>query len=270
MSRLAQAIVSTVLVVGGPALGVLALHASGAVASPLLLVAIGVALSVAVSNAAAAWWKRRRAPGDLLFGELMIWGWLRRRRFERLLAHAERLLGARADRGESPQRLDPGQRARLLERLSRRLEASDPYTHGHSRRVARHSAAIARRMGLPREEIARIRSAAAIHDVGKIEVPAEILRKPAALSDEEYEVVKEHAATGARMAAPLGDAELTRIVHHHHERLNGKGYPDGLAGEAIPLGARIIAVADTFDALTSERPYRAAMSHREAFALLGS
>lgn len=267
-SRLAQAIMVTALVVLGPAAIVLALHVSGAVVSPPLLVAIGVALSVAVSNTAAAWWKRRRAPGDLLFGELMIWGWLRRRRFERLLAQAGRLLGEPA--GSAASALDSSRRARLLERLSSSLEASDAYTLGHSRRVARHSAAIARRMGLSREEVARIRTAAAIHDVGKIEVPAEILRKPAALTDEEYETVKQHAAIGARMAAPLGDEELTGIVRHHHERLNGKGYPDGLAGEEIPLGAKIVAVADTFDALTSERPYRVAMSHRKAFALLGS
>lgn len=265
LRHLPRVAISTLIIVGCPALTVLALNASGLIASSLLLVAVGVALSIAASQAGAAYWKRRRGPEDLLFAELMVWGWLKRRRFERLLADAERLLGSRHGSVEG---LDPSRRARLLERLSRSLETRDPYTHGHSRRVARHSVAIAGKMGASPEEVARIRSAAAIHDVGKIDIPVEILQKPGALSEEEYETIKGHSAAGARMAAPLGDAELTRIVRHHHERLDGKGYPDGLAGEEIPLGARIVAVADTFDALTSERPYRSAVAHRDALAVL--
>ena len=125
-------------------------------------------------------------------------------------------------------------------------------------------------MGLPRAQVARIRTAATVHDVGKVETPDEIVNKPGALSEEEFAVVKRHPVDGARMVAGLKDEELTRIVRHHHERLDGMGYPDGLAGEEIPVGARVIAVADTFDAITSTRPYRAARRHREALELLAA
>ena len=107
-----------------------------------------------------------------------------------------------------------------------------------------------------------------MHDIGKIETPREILNKPGPLTELEFATVKRHAARGAQIASTLGDDELTAIVRHHHERLDGRGYPDGLRGDEIPLGARIIAVADTFDALTSERPYRSARPHKEALLVL--
>jgi hypothetical protein len=258
--------VATFLVVGCPLLLVLALGSSGTVDSPFLRVAAGVALSLVASHAGAAYW-RRRGGGDLLFGELLVWGWIGRCRLERSIASAERLLEpqARADRLTQVERR---RRARLLERLSQRLEVRDPYTHGHSRRVARHCAAVAERMALSPDQVAKIRSAAAIHDVGKIEVPRRVVEKRGSLDEAEYALIKRHAAAGARMAAALGDEEVAAIVRHHHERLDGNGYPDGLTGEEIPLGARIVAVADTFDALTSERPYRSAAAHRKALAVL--
>ncbi|MBW8060557.1 MAG: HD-GYP domain-containing protein, partial [Solirubrobacterales bacterium] len=264
--RLPQVAVATFTVVGCPIFAVFALRSSGAIVSPLLLVAVAVALSIVASHAGAAYWRNRRAAGDLLFGELMVWGWIGRRRLDRLIANAEALLGPGGAAAPGPK---PGNRARLLERLSRSLEARDPHTHGHSRRVARHSSAIAERMGLPPEQVAKVRAAAAIHDVGKIVTPKEVIEKPGALTEEEYDLVKRHAAAGARMTVALGDEELTRIVRHHHERLDGNGYPDGLAGEEIPIGARVVAVADTFDALISTRPYRPAAAHKEALAVLG-
>jgi hypothetical protein len=127
---------------------------------------------------------------------------------------------------------------------------------------------IARGMGLPSEDVARIRAAAAVHDVGKLRTPKAVLNKPGRLTDAEFEVIKRHPVDGAEMVAALGDAELTRIVRHHHERLDGAGYPDGLHGDEIPLGARIIAVADTFDAITSARPYRDAAPHQKAIDIL--
>ncbi len=148
------------------------------------------------------------------------------------------------------------------------METRDPYLHGHSCRVARHSWMIARRMGLPRAEVARIRTAAAIHDVGKIETPRAILHKAGPLTEAEFEVIKRHPGDGARMADVLHDSELSAMVRHHHERLDGTGYPSGLSGEQIPLGARIIAVADTFDAITFIRPYRSACSHKNAIDIL--
>ena len=165
--------------------------------------------------------------------------------------------------------LSTKERARLsLEELVSGIEASDPYLHGHSRRVARHSWMIARKMGLASDEVARVRTAAAIHDVGKIHTPTAILHKPARLTDEEYDVIKRHPGDGAQMADVLRDAALASIVRHHHERMDGSGYPDALRGDEIPLGARIIAVADTFDAITSERPYRHASAHKKAIDIL--
>jgi hypothetical protein len=152
--------------------------------------------------------------------------------------------------------------------MSALLEARDPYTHGHSRRVARHSERIARGLGLPPEQVAKIRSAALVHDIGKINVPRPILTKPGRLTEEEFALVKRHAGDGAAIVAALGDSELTAIVRGHHERIDGTGYPDGLAGADIPIGARIIAVADTFDAITSTRPYRHPRTHKQALDVL--
>jgi putative nucleotidyltransferase with HDIG domain len=261
--RLSRAIAATAVVVGIPFVVVIGLRAWGAISEPVLLLLASVLLSAAISQLGAALWKRRSSSGELFFGDLMLWGWIRHRHSERLLARLPALVGPGAGRGLSAER-----RTRLLERLSRTLEARDPHTYGHSRRVARQAAALAKRMSLPSEQIARIRTAAVLHDIGKVETPMPILEKVAPLSDREYEVVKRHATAGAEMVASLGDPELTAIVRHHHERVDGGGYPDGLAGEEIPLGARIVAVADTFDAVTSTRAYRAAMSHKQALALL--
>jgi putative nucleotidyltransferase with HDIG domain len=159
-------------------------------------------------------------------------------------------------------------RARLLDQLARAIEAQDPYIDGHSRRVARHAAMIASKMRLPAAEVGRIRTAGALHDVGKLSTPAGILGKPARLTAAEYEVVKLHAVEGARMVACLQDDELRAIVRHHHERMDGSGYPDGLNSDEIPLGARIVAVADIFDAITAPRPYRPPAPHRQAFRTL--
>jgi HD-GYP domain-containing protein (c-di-GMP phosphodiesterase class II) len=141
---------------------------------------------------------------------------------------------------------------------------------GHSRRVARHALRLARRMGLPKDEIVRLREAAAVHDVGKLGVPREILLKPGGLTMQEFAVIQRHCETGASIVSTLEDPKLTAIVRHHHERVDGNGYPLGLAGEDIPLGARIVAVADTFDALTSARPYRRPVNRHDAMRELQS
>lgn len=253
----------TALVLVVPCLAAIGLRWTGLVTSPVLLILVPVLVSVLFSHSIATLWKRRRTGSPLLFEDLMIWGWLRRRRFERLLAQSEQFVGPKAGRD-----LSPKQRARELERLAGALEARDPRTHGHSRRVARHATSIARRLKLPEDEVARIRTAALLHDVGKIEVPWEIIEKPGALTDQEFDQIKRHPAVGARLVEGMGDAELEAIVRHHHERIDGGGYPDGLVRGQIPIGARIIAVADTFDALTSARAYRSPRSHEEALAVL--
>jgi HD-GYP domain-containing protein (c-di-GMP phosphodiesterase class II) len=239
------------------------------VSSAVFGVILGMALSLCVSYFGCRVWEKRTGSEDLLFSELMIWGYLHRWHTQRRLASALDMLGPMSQtQRRALDGLSTKDQAKLLERLVARMETRDPYLNGHSRRVARHSWMIARRMGLPRAEVARIRTAAAIHDVGKIETPKAILHKAGPLSVEEYEVIKRHPGDGALMAAVLRDPELTSMVRHHHERLDGTGYPDGLSGEKIPLGARIIAVADTFDAITSARPYRPASPHKKAIDIL--
>lgn len=164
--------------------------------------------------------------------------------------------------------LGRGACARSLERLAVSLEGRVPGTYGHSHRVAAYTEGLCRAMGLPRRRVKRVRRAAALHDIGKFELPGEIVNKPGPLSDEEFALVQCHAEVGAEMVAELGDTELTSIVRHHHESFDGSGYPDGLSGEEIPLGARIVAVADTFDALTTNRPYRPAIGYPQALEVL--
>ncbi len=138
----------------------------------------------------------------------------------------------------------------------------------HSLRVARYSEAIAKLLSLSTEEVAHVRKAAALHDLGKYLVPHAILIKPGPLTAEEVEMVQRHPSDGAALVADVAEPEVVAMIRCHHERLDGSGYPAGLAGEEIPLGARIIAVADSFDAMTSTRPYRAARSPEAAFAEL--
>src|SRR5262249_38782594 len=149
--------------------------------------------------------------------------------------------------------------------LANALEAKDEYTRGHSDRVATLARRLALAVGLGAREAVTIAHSGLLHDLGKIAVPERILRKPGVLTEEELAIMRRHPLTGAQIVAPLEFfADGALIVRHHHERQDGSGYPDGLAGEAIPIGARIVAIADVYDALTSERPYRGASTHDEA------
>jgi hypothetical protein len=266
--RLAQVLVATCLVVGAPVALVWTLRAGDAFPSAALGVLIGTGMSLATSRLACWLWEKRPASEDLLFSDLMLWGYVRRRSSERRLESASKMLGPMGRESDSRKAPSAKRRVRLLEQLVASVEHRDPYLHGHSRRVARHAWMIAKRMGLSPTEVARIRTAAALHDVGKVHTPTTVLHKPAALNDDEFAVIMRHPDEGAEMTAVLDDPLLTSIVRHHHERLDGSGYPGGLAANTIPLGARILAVADTFDAITSARPYRAARSHKTALDVL--
>jgi hypothetical protein len=150
----------------------------------------------------------------------------------------------------------------LLELMVTTLEARDTYTSGHSRRVQNYAVLIARALRLPESEVKRVSQAALLHDVGKIhEKYARILSKADKLTPEEWALMQEHPVDGERLVSTMSRLkDLTQSIRHHHEQWNGTGYPDGIAGEEIPIGARIIALADTIDAMTSARPYRAPLS----------
>jgi HD-GYP domain-containing protein (c-di-GMP phosphodiesterase class II) len=144
--------------------------------------------------------------------------------------------------------------------LAAAVDAKDPYTRGHSERVARYSVAIARHLDLPADEVKKVRIAALLHDVGKIGIDDRILRKPTALTDDEFEIMKLHPVKGALIMGQIPQLKwIIPGMKYHHEKWDGTGYPDGLAAEEIPLLARIISVADTFDAMTTTRPYQKAM-----------
>ncbi|MBU2516560.1 MAG: HD-GYP domain-containing protein, partial [Proteobacteria bacterium] len=149
--------------------------------------------------------------------------------------------------------------------LAQALEAKDSYTRGHSERVTTYAVRLATRLKMPSDEVDMLRRLGMLHDVGKIAIDRQILNKPGQLSPEDQELVRQHPSWGQSIIQPLklNQGEIA-IVRHHHERWDGLGYPDGLAGEAIPLPARVISVADAFDAMTSDRPYRNAMGLRDA------
>jgi putative nucleotidyltransferase with HDIG domain len=141
------------------------------------------------------------------------------------------------------------------------IDLRDPYTAGHSQRVAVYSRKLATAINLPQRQIDVIESGALLHDIGKIGVPDAVLFKPAGLDADERRIISTHPVVGARLLGNISAMEdVVPCVLHHHEKLDGTGYPDRLAGEQIPLGARVVAVADTFDAMTTDRPYRAALS----------
>ena len=145
--------------------------------------------------------------------------------------------------------------------LAAAIDARDPYTHGHSERVTRYARVIAKQMKLSPEQMRSIEIGALLHDVGKIGIEDRILRKPAALTPEEFEIMKTHPEKGGQIMEPISFLrEATEVIIHHHERWDGNGYPSGLKSEEIPLGARIVNVADTFDAMTTNRPYQRAMT----------
>lgn len=154
----------------------------------------------------------------------------------------------------------------MVTALAETLDKRDPYTGGHVRRVVAYSVLLGAEMGLGREELRDLRLAATLHDIGKITTPDRILGKPSPLDNEEYEIMRRHAADGAAIVSHLANPWVVHGVRSHHERLDGKGYPDGLRGEQIPLAPRIIAVADTYDAMTTSRPYRAGLPAERAAA----
>src|SRR6202046_3300549 len=164
------------------------------------------------------------------------------------------------------QRTDELERAEsVLFSLARSIEGKDPYTHGHCERLADYSARLGEQLGLAEDQIIALRRAGIVHDVGKIAVPDAILLKPGRLTPDEWTIIHEHSAVGERICAPLKSFRFVLpIIRHHHEKLDGSGYPDGLRGDAIPIAARVLQIVDVYDALTTDRPYKKAFSITDA------
>jgi len=149
------------------------------------------------------------------------------------------------------------------------VDGKSPFTKGHSDRVKRYALVLAARLGLSQAQIDLLRRGAILHDIGKIAVPDAILNKPGPLTPEEFQVIKDHPMQGVRMIAPLESVRDTiPLIRWHHERLNGTGYPDGLSGDQIPLLVRVLSVADVYDAVSSDRPYRASLPVEASLAIL--
>jgi putative two-component system response regulator len=193
-----------------------------------------------------------------------------------LEAGADDFLGKPARHFELLARVDGALRSRGLTRrmeeardivasLANAVEAKDPSIDGHCRRLAYRAARLAAYVGMRGDELEAVAFGAILHDIGKIAISELVLNKPGALDMDELERMQEHPEIGGRICAPLRAARrFAPIIRHHHERWDGRGYPSGLAGEGIPLGARIVSIADAYDAITFGRPYRRARSHEEA------
>ena len=232
----------------------------------VLATIVSMAVSFSLAHIGALAWTRWPGSRDVVFNDLMLWGFVRRIVMQRRLIRRVERLGFSVT--NDPDEMTIRERTDLLKKLAAGLETGDPYTHGHSQRVARHAYMVAKGMKLSRRQTEKIRLAGVIHDVGKLRIPREIITKPGKLTDEEFDVIKLHTVDGAAMVEVLRDPELTDMVRHHHERLDGSGYPDKLSGDEISIGARVLAVADTFDAASSLRPYRAAQKHKVALDIL--
>lgn len=184
---------------------------------------------------------------------------------EKLLSDQYRFLLMEKERLNAEQKLLLSSIASLVAAL----EARDAYTRGHSEDVARIASQMGALAGLEPEKVNRLKISGELHDIGKIGVKDDVLLKPGRLTDEEFESIKQHPVTGANILRPIDSfADIIDVVQHHHERFDGKGYPNGLKGEAIPFWARMIAVADTYNALTSDRPYRKGMPVEKAFQII--
>ncbi len=203
-----------------------------------------------------------------------------RDRIEGLKAGADDFLSKPVDRSELLARVhsllgkkrytDELERAEtVLFTLARSIEGKDPYTQGHCERLSQYSVRLAQRMNLPEEQVTALRRAGVVHDIGKVAVPDAILLKPAALTVEERLIIQEHPVVGERICQPLRSMHLVLpIIRHHHEKMDGTGYPDGLRGEDIPLTARVLQIVDVYDALTTVRPYKRAMGPQEALGVM--
>ncbi len=180
-----------------------------------------------------------------------------------LLARVRSLLTLKSYTDELEQAAD------ALFMLARVIEGKDPFTQGHCDRVADYAVRLGKRIGCTEEELSALRIGGVLHDIGKVAIPESVLLKSGRLSDQEWELVQQHPVIGERLCAPLTSLRpVLPIIRHHHERYDGSGYPDHLRGRDIPLIARVFQIADIYDALTTERPYKPAMNRSQAMEIM--
>lgn len=258
---LPHALVTTGVVIVAPAILVIPLSPFAGIQDIVLSALLATGLSAAAGSVCSALWTRRPESREIPFGDLLLWSWARRVQAERRFAKAVARSHRDSRRSNAPAR-GPGDELAALRRLSVVFEARDASTHGHTGRVTRHAERIAERMGLPASDVAKIRAAASVHDVGKVRLPRSVLMREGELTPGQQALLEQHAADGAEKVAAAGAPEIAALVRHHHECVDGTGYPDRLAGDDIPLGARIIAVADAFDRLATPEPGRPQVTRR--------
>jgi len=157
----------------------------------------------------------------------------------------------------------------VLVSLARSVEARDPYTRGHSERISSAAVGFGKKIGLTSDQLDALYVAGIVHDIGKVMIPDAVLMKPGRLDTDEMKIVRQHPIEGERICSPIKSLRrVLPIIRHHHERMDGSGYPDGLRGETIPLTARVLQIVDVYDALTTDRPYRAACSAQQALTTM--
>src|SRR5436309_5772436 len=204
--------------------------------------------------------QRVRVPGRSELGELGL-------SFNQMTDQIERFIGELQRSAQENHELFLG----TVKALAAAIDGKDPYTRGHSERVSRFSAATAQGLGLPQDEIETIRISALLHDIGKISIDDRVLKKPSALTEDEFEIMKSHPQKGYKIMSQIpAMRDFLPGMYMHHEMINGEGYPQRLKGDEIPLQARIVSVADTFDAMTTDRPYQKAMEFEAALARIKS
>jgi putative nucleotidyltransferase with HDIG domain len=258
---LASAVGATTWTLGVPIVAFALLRTLGeptpAAAGATIVGASGIAAVMA-----SLWWRTRSNSGAANLPDLLLWSWFRRLQAYRTIEQGEELLVE----SYNEQHVDLD----LLQSLAGALEILDPYTHGHSQRVERlvRRTALALGDGLSEGQIDHLCRAAVLHDIGKMHVPDGVLSKNGPLTDDEWVLMQQHVLVGARLVAKVGEPSITEAVFHHHEAWDGSGYPLGLSGQDIPLFARIIAVADAYDAMVSARPYRASLGRASAIEIL--
>jgi hypothetical protein len=238
---------------------------------PFMAVLLSVLLTAGSVVVGSAVWATQPESAGFSFGDLMLWSWVRREAAERTLIQNSAILGFdRFGRFLGHSTASQEEQMRAVREIGAALDAKSSYTLGHSRRVEKHARKVAHVMGLSEAETAALATSASLHDIGNIQIPDGLLRKTGELTIEERSAIEAHVLLGARMVLKAGGDDVVDGIRHHHERWDGAGYPNGQAGEEIPLFARIIGIAEAYDAMTSTRPYRQGFTRDHAIEVLRS